>query len=244
MELLVVIAILVILAALLFPVAAVVGERARRTACHSNLRQLGLAWNMYADDYDETYFWQARWDEEVDVVHWGIHYRTFVRWPFALYPYLRSEAIYRCPSDPAPENWRVWAPDTKWYLSYGPNLMIAMGYPAGVGGAPRTRGSIDDPGKVIALAESITGYGCCETWNLAYHRCANYHGYGWDWYTFRDKCDRARQYHLTDDDMRLYTRHSLGNNAVMLDGRVRWLRWDKVGDADSEEWKRMLGVIQ
>ena len=54
-ELLVVIAIIAILAAMLFPVFAQVREKARMTACLSNLRQLGLACKCYSNDYDETY---------------------------------------------------------------------------------------------------------------------------------------------------------------------------------------------
>ena len=54
-ELLVVIAIISILAAILFPVFARARENARRTSCLSNLKQLGLATMMYAQDYDETY---------------------------------------------------------------------------------------------------------------------------------------------------------------------------------------------
>ena len=52
-ELLIVIAILAILAAILFPVFSKVRENARRTVCASNLKQLGLAWQLYANDYDE-----------------------------------------------------------------------------------------------------------------------------------------------------------------------------------------------
>ena len=52
-ELLVVIAIAAILAAILFPVFSHVRENARRTVCVSNLKQLGLAWQMYAGDNDE-----------------------------------------------------------------------------------------------------------------------------------------------------------------------------------------------
>lgn len=52
-ELLVVIAILAILAAILFPVFQGVRENARRTVCAGNLKQLGLAWLLYAQDYDE-----------------------------------------------------------------------------------------------------------------------------------------------------------------------------------------------
>jgi len=49
-ELLVVIAIISILAAILFPVFQGVRENARRTACLSNMRQIGLAASLYVQD--------------------------------------------------------------------------------------------------------------------------------------------------------------------------------------------------
>lgn len=52
-ELLVVIAIIAILAAILFPVFAQAREKARQAMCQSNLKQIGLAYLMYAQDYDE-----------------------------------------------------------------------------------------------------------------------------------------------------------------------------------------------
>jgi prepilin-type N-terminal cleavage/methylation domain-containing protein/prepilin-type processing-associated H-X9-DG protein len=52
-ELLVVIAIIAILAAILFPVFAQARAKARQASCLSNTKQVGLAWNMYAQDYDE-----------------------------------------------------------------------------------------------------------------------------------------------------------------------------------------------
>lgn len=49
-ELLVVIAIIAILAAILFPVFAQARDKARQASCISNMKQIGLAMMMYAQD--------------------------------------------------------------------------------------------------------------------------------------------------------------------------------------------------
>jgi prepilin-type N-terminal cleavage/methylation domain-containing protein len=54
-ELLVVIAIISILAAILFPVFARARDQARKTTCTSNLRQIGLGFSLYVQDYDEAF---------------------------------------------------------------------------------------------------------------------------------------------------------------------------------------------
>jgi prepilin-type N-terminal cleavage/methylation domain-containing protein/prepilin-type processing-associated H-X9-DG protein len=96
-ELLVVIAIIAILAAILFPVFARAREKARQTSCLSNLKQLGLGYLMYAQDYDERL--PMGW-YPVDVGgSWDVWANPrMVKFGDCVQPYLKNEQIYQCPT--------------------------------------------------------------------------------------------------------------------------------------------------
>jgi prepilin-type N-terminal cleavage/methylation domain-containing protein/prepilin-type processing-associated H-X9-DG protein len=92
-ELLVVIAIIAILAAILFPVFARARENARRSSCQSNLKQIGLGFRQYTQDYDEKY----------PPVHGGpAGSETKNGWAVQMQPYLKSVQIFQCPSETNP----------------------------------------------------------------------------------------------------------------------------------------------
>ncbi len=87
-ELLVVVAIIAILAAILFPVFGRARENARRTACLSNVKQIGLGLMQYAQDYDETF--PAR---SISVGGSAVSWRQVIQ------PYLKSTQVAACPSN-------------------------------------------------------------------------------------------------------------------------------------------------
>jgi prepilin-type N-terminal cleavage/methylation domain-containing protein/prepilin-type processing-associated H-X9-DG protein len=96
-ELLVVIAIVAVLAALLFPVLAHAREKARQTHCLSNMKQLGVATTLYAQDWDETlphspYKLVRRFDEPDRPNFLG-----------AILPYVKSRAHFVCSSSLDPD---------------------------------------------------------------------------------------------------------------------------------------------
>lgn len=87
-ELLVVIAIIAILAAILFPVFARARENARRSACQSNLKQIGLGLMQYSQDYDETM--------PFDHVPGASAYAGV--WMDSIQPNVKSDQVFNCPS--------------------------------------------------------------------------------------------------------------------------------------------------
>jgi prepilin-type N-terminal cleavage/methylation domain-containing protein/prepilin-type processing-associated H-X9-DG protein len=110
-ELLVVIAIIAILAAILFPVFAQAREKARQSSCLSNLKQMGLAISMYAQDW-EGYPMMSSPSDAVP--------RT--RWPDYVYPYVKNQQLFICPSAAQEIFGKQWAHDlTKTYGGYGYN---------------------------------------------------------------------------------------------------------------------------
>ena len=149
-ELLVVIAIIAILAAILFPVFATARDKARQTKCLSNLKQIGLAWQMYAADYDDMacpsyYYGSDGWMYNWDFATRGSNYKLGL-----IGQYTKSGEVKSCPGYTGAATWG------RPYTGYGYNASYIGGDSTPTGGfvvPPAALSQIVDPAGTAVFAD-------------------------------------------------------------------------------------------
>jgi prepilin-type N-terminal cleavage/methylation domain-containing protein/prepilin-type processing-associated H-X9-DG protein len=204
-ELLVVIAIIAILAAILFPVFAKAREKARQSSCASNLKQLGLGFTSYAQDYDEnlpgnTYQLPASSTTTNFVDKCGIKIQF---WPQYLEPYVKSQGIYVCPSGTS-----AGCPVPGTTRSYALNVSLVGCCSTGIKMAGITKPSdtvlMTDNGRhyLFGAGGGSFGYYVGAPYGDAPAGSITWPA-DWTWVAYR---------------------HSDGSNVLWVDGHVKWMK--------------------
>jgi prepilin-type processing-associated H-X9-DG protein len=174
----VVISIIGMLMAIMLPVLGQARSRARAVVCASNLRQLGIAWVGYADDYEgsamPTLKGGSDWCWWGKIVNDGVDHREGFLWPY-LESELKENGVYECPQQRFGSYGLQGKPpgkpdDKKWITStYGYNgyyLSPAQsGWETDIGFRPWQKiATVKKPDEVFAFADTLidvspTGYG-------------------------------------------------------------------------------------
>jgi prepilin-type N-terminal cleavage/methylation domain-containing protein len=135
-ELLVVIAIIAVLMAILLPALNRVKEQGKRVVCMSNLKQLTMAWILYADDNDDVLVNGAigysnsnqPWGDHTNEIAWvdglrsgwqNIEEQETAIKAGALWPYVKDIQMYKCPTGRKEEalTWRTYQEKDRNYQS-------------------------------------------------------------------------------------------------------------------------------
>lgn len=223
-ELLVVISIISILAAILFPVFARARENARRTSCLSNLKQIGLGFRMYTQDYDGRYpyGYALNYDGEnrkpivdtdssrpsgrftVTGYPSGEAMGKLKTWMDLIYPYVKSVGIFVCPSADASDRtmpsygynqaFGSLGSDSFWYLSDASRYWL-----------PVLESEVQRPSEVAVVVD----------------------------YNRRES-PRAAPNHMTNLTYYRPIPHLDGGNRVYVDGHAKWLPRGKIHMPDTE----------
>ena len=217
-ELLVVIAIIAILAAILFPVFAQARSKARQTSSLSNVRQIGIAVLMYAQDYDETSM----------VTHHdlaaGETVANLYTWYQPLESYIKSDNLFRDPGLNDDDEITVFPPQItladwkKYRTDYLINGFFAHGIPLGDFKAPASQ---------IMIAPRHSGIAFFD-----YHPWASAPDDNWE----RGFLDSSA-YQIGDvgsdsqvPDPKNIGRYSAGNNFGFADGHAKWMKFNQTLD--------------
>lgn len=238
-ELLVVIAIVAILAAILFPVLMAAKDSARTTRCANNMRQIGAALLMYAQDHgDQFSHCDVRYGPN-DMYSCSAHDWGKWFWMFTCKPYLGTkypaswstgnaeQNIFCCPTRPIIHKLTKGGQlnflyrsgyDAKWGLVYGP-----------IPGSTKQ-------GYAMWCSYGINEHIPYSSWRLS----------DWQRPSKSFLLLEASDTELTSDQLYwkyCHDMHNSGSNVLFIDGHIKWHKSVYTGDPTKSvcEWTFPIG---
>lgn len=219
-ELLVVIAIIAILAAILFPMFLSAKANAKRTACASNLKQIGTALTLYMDEYSGRYPYPKAGDRPPSLVG-----GTFagsspgiggLAW--MLNRYVRTTKVWMCPLGAS----RAIS-STTYDIPRGVStsaIWNLVGFAQSPGGAMITTNYLTfplnrDSPAVSEWARGLTQIEFYNKWGREFSAGGtqeSYHQPGWNGRIIQDGYDPGT-----------FWSHRGGTNILFYDGRAQWV---------------------
>jgi prepilin-type N-terminal cleavage/methylation domain-containing protein/prepilin-type processing-associated H-X9-DG protein len=231
-ELLVVIAIIALLAAILFPAFANAREQARRSACLNNMKQIGNALLMYAQDNDEgfpawttRYIYQTASCTNTALTDYGKDYGYGPQtaetpdsfWDAKIFPYVKmgnrpstalggvpaSGGVWQCPNSERPSTVRSYGVSLGAIYDMDPTHCRSYFYPV--------TSEMDFPGELIFLGDG--------GWEGRLGRPQDYAGYT-DYYVTKPTHLGTTGGYRRDAPFR----HQEGGNYLFCDGHAKYLK--------------------
>jgi prepilin-type N-terminal cleavage/methylation domain-containing protein/prepilin-type processing-associated H-X9-DG protein len=216
-ELLVVIAIIAILAAMLLPALSKAKERAKRTQCVNNIRQVGIICLMYAGDYGDKLFASS-----------GGGPFNPIALDLPMLPTLQSYGMVIKTNSSQQNN--VWScPERSYLPRQDPNNLsiIAIGYQyfGGMNMWVNPGGTIANPPSPVKLSNSnprwcLAAESNCRTANPIPGFPANDVGWGADGYV---PGEPVRVPHPVQGG-----KHPAGGNILFVDGSANWVKFENM----------------
>ena len=249
-ELLAVVSLVAMLAGILLPVFGKAREKASRTSCLSNERQLGLAILQYAQDYDDLF------PNGIDRAGSERVWRG-QGWAGQCSAYIKAPSLLRCPSDPTTSY-----PPGDYVVSYGYNINLVLRSGSGAPPSGIAFAALSAPAQTVLLFEVAgvsanvvddhegTGPGGMS----GRHMSASANGLDNRLYAQKTFETRTENQYATGylggrlpPDARSTQfaaatgRHTGGSNFLLADGHARWLPGARVSsglDAEAEHCRQ------